>query len=173
MNALYSTRYGYRGQQRVNNESGQVLLILIKNDIIIHMKREAAAAFGIALIIPLSSGCTGPENDKGYIVEGTVTEVDDDHVEINDLTVISGNLAAEERLADGREEIDDNYSDFACYNHETSEDLDKALDAGRIAVGSRVRVEANIGYSYYNCVIPGKTSITAGDRAILESLEVL
>jgi hypothetical protein len=126
----------------------------------------------LATTAALFSGCavTGPDSSDSYEVIARVDEVNNESFGITDITIVEANGSAESRLSNG-EVIHDNYQSMGCVGKETSNDFDEEVDAGRLMVGSIVRVRATVGTSKVNCT-SSKDGYTQ-DRSILESLDVI
>lgn len=128
---------------------------------------------GLAMsILPLSACATGEVDANRYEAIGTVDEIGNESFHLTDITLVDGNEVARDRLADG-ETIHDNYRDFNCVGHETSNDFDELIDDGSLAIGSVVRVTASVGRSQYRCVGFDRNKAFFQDRSLLSTLEVV
>lgn len=138
-------------------------------------ERVAKTVVGAAALLGslfLLSKCTesGPEQSNSYVAIGRVDRIGDESIHLTDITAVEANGSAVSRLNDG-EDIHDNYDDFNCVGHETSDDFDRLKSSGELVVGATVRVEATVGAAYRDCIKPGRGF--RQDRSLLESLEVL
>lgn len=130
-------------------------------------------AAGLAMsVLPLSACATGEVDANSYEAVGTVDKIGNESFHLTDITVVDGNEVARDRLADG-ETIHDNYRDFNCIGHETSNDFDEVVDDGTLAIGSVVRISATVGRSQYRCVGFDKNKAFFQDRSLLRALKVI
>lgn len=138
------------------------------------MKRELlATGLGVSIALGLTACASGPNDNNEYTVSGTVIEVNNDHIVIDDVTMLESRGKQPNIHDDGTLAIDDNYWTVNCIKHETSDELDALLDAGSLAVGNTVTIEASVGQSKVNCVAySANTGYLTDHRSMLLNIEV-
>lgn len=134
-------------------------------------KETLSTATVVALTVSLA-GCTGPREGESFIAKGIVQEVDENSIELSDIEIIEGDQPL---LEDGSETMYDTYRDMACFEYETTDDLNVLLETGKIAVGDTVTIQGSVGTSYENCIVPGfnKGAYPNISVALMDSIKVV